>query len=237
MQIPCAGAVDHVGVEALRRRIGSNDGEQRTVGGIGRAIERNPVDMPRQPHAMLDSHLKQAGRLEAKFDQPRRDRERLIVGVMIARKVGRHLTDGAVLIPPGPLEHAISRAVEVDAVDVFGVDDRSLRRTERQAVRRFAKLCGQTYAAGKMRLDARIGLVGEDAAAGQPAIRDQAIAIEPEPRLDGDRARLAAIELERRQEFDILDCFHRQPGAIDSAASAKPSIPITPGSTGVPSMR
>src|ERR1035438_8630805 len=80
--------------------------------------------MQRQAHPMLNSHLPQARRLEAKFDQPRRDDERLVAGMMVARKVGRHLADGAVLIPPRPLQHLVRRAMEVDAVDVRGIDGR-----------------------------------------------------------------------------------------------------------------
>ena len=120
-----------------RYRIVRYDSEQRTGRGVRHAIERDPIDMPRQAHAMLYGHLEDARRLEAKFDQPRRDRERLVARVMIVGKVGGHLTDGAVLIPPRPLQHPVGRAVEVDAVDVLGLDGRSGRGPWSRAVRRF----------------------------------------------------------------------------------------------------
>ena len=45
---------------------------------------------------------------------------------MVGRQIARHQSDETVAIPPCLLENLISRSVEIEAVDVGGLDDVAL---------------------------------------------------------------------------------------------------------------
>ena len=107
--------------------------------------------MLRQAHAALHAHLPDPGGLEAKLDQPRRHQRRQFRGMVIVRKVLRHLPDDPVPIPPRPLQNLVRGSVEVEAINIGSFDDVTGRRAQGRRGHDFGRLLRQPHARGEVR--------------------------------------------------------------------------------------
>ncbi len=128
--------------------------------------------------------------------------------------------------------------MEVDPVDVV-VGHAGLGRPAALGARR-RRPCtrGQPDASGEVQ-GLLLALPRERAPADQLAVGEQrAVAAVAQQRPEDQRPRLVAVELERRQQLDVLESRPRSSRAAARARPRRsPRCPITPGSTGVPSIR
>ncbi len=99
---------------------------------------------------------------------------------MIVGQAFGHQPDDPVPIPPRPLDHLICRTVEVEAVDVSGLDDVSSGRAEGGTGYCGRRLLCQPNTRREVRGHLRFGLIRKCPPAQQAAIRDQSFAVADE---------------------------------------------------------
>src|SRR5208282_2935684 len=102
----------------------------------------------------------------------------------------------------------VRRAVEVEPVDVGGFNDVSIWSAQGRQCHQRGCVFYQSRSRCEMRSHLRLGLIWKWPAPKQAAIGDQAVSVRMNHCLDRQRAGLAPVELERRQEvylFNRLD--------------------------------
>src|SRR5579864_5004925 len=168
------------------------------------------VDVERQSHAAVDAHLPKAGGLEAELDEPRSDGShefgRMVIGCQVLGEQADHL----LAIPPSFLNYLVSRAVEVELVNVSSIDAAAFRVERRCS---FNRGLGprQENTCGEMSCCLGLLLIGERPVADQTALSDELIAPGLNDGFDSHRTRLVAVELEGREEADFFDRFDVPP--------------------------
>src|SRR5438045_9230367 len=107
------------------------------------------VDVKRQRQAAVDDHLPKAGGLEAELNEPRSEGSdefgRMVIGCQILGEQADHL----LAIPPSFLNHLVSRAVEVELVNVGSIDEAAFWVKRRSGLQRGLGP-GQQNACGEM---------------------------------------------------------------------------------------
>ena len=182
--------------------------------------------------------LEDARRLEAQLDQARLDEQRASFGWWSGGRSTAIATDHAVAVAPGGVEHPIGRAVEVDAIDLVRLPHSAARpRAAARQVRAGAGACASRTRPVKWVVSCS-GWLASVRRRDQTAVGDEVVTDRGSGRASNSRVRGSSRKnLHGARNATSSTATTVQPVAAADATSAKPSMPITPGSTGVPSMR
>ena len=138
--------------------------------------------------------------------------------VDLRRQIGGEPAGRTVAVLPRRADHLIGRAMEVQPVDLLGTQCRIAFGHNGISVQR-GRFGGQPHRAGEVHGPLRLIGAGHFALGRQPALGDQVVAVRAKQRGDGQRARLVAVELQRRTEIHVLDgsdvpVGRQQPGGL-----------------------
>src|SRR5690242_10576732 len=158
-----------------------------------------------QSQSSLGAHFPKPSGLETQLDPSRFHQKRFFWWNVIAGQIASHLADDSLTVPPGLLNHLIGGTVEINAKNVGRFDGRCDRHAWSLRSLRKLWLLGHARAGCEMSGHLGLSLIWQRPAAEQLTVRNHIVARRMKHRLNGQRARLASIELERRKKVYVFD--------------------------------